>query len=71
MKTRTVTIQQTNMYCQKCFTNVIKALSKIEKIIFLDIDMVHKCIRIKYKDSMLDKNEVRYLIDKAIITGRI
>lgn len=71
MKTRTVTIQQSNMYCQKCFNNVIKALSKIENIIFLDIDMVNKCIKIKYKDSVLDNNEVRYLIDKAITTGRI
>jgi len=71
MKTRTITIQQTNMYCQKCLNNVIKALSKIEKIIFLDIDMVNKCIRIKYKDSVLDNNEVRYLINNAIITGRI
>jgi Copper chaperone len=59
------------MYCQKCFNNVIKALSKIENIIFLDIDMVNKCIKIKYKDSVLDNNEVRYLIDKAITTGRI
>lgn len=71
MKTRKITIQQTNMYCQKCLNNVVMALSKIENIESLDINMENKCIKIKYKDSMLDNNSVRYLIDKAITTGRI
>lgn len=71
MKTRNITIQQTNMYCQKCFNNVIMALSKIEKIESLDINMENKYIKIKYKDSILDNNSVRYLIEKAITTGMI
>lgn len=71
MKTRSMTIQQSNMYCQNCLNNVIKVISKIEKIIFLDIDMVNKCIKIKYKDNLLDNNKIRYLIDKAITTGGI
>ncbi len=71
MKTRSLTLHQTNMYCQKCLNNVIKALSKIEKIEFLDIDMVHKYIKIKYQDSMLDNNGIRLIINKAITTGRI
>lgn len=71
MKTKKMTIQQTNMYCQKCLNNVVKALSKIEKIESLDINMENKYIKIKYKDSMLDNKSVRYLIDKAITTGRI
>jgi len=71
MKARSMTIHQTNMYCQKCFDNVIRALSKIERIEFLDIDMINKNIKIKYKDSMLDNSGVRFLINKAITTGRI
>ncbi len=71
MKTRSVTLHQTNMYCQKCFNNVIRALSKIDKIEFLDIDMVNKNIKIKYQDSMLNNSGVRFLINKAITTGRI
>jgi hypothetical protein len=47
------------------------ALSKIETIEFLDIDMINKWIKIKYKDSKLDNNYVRYLIDRAITTGQI
>ena len=71
MKTRSLKIHQTNMYCQKSFNNVIKALSKIETIEFLDIDMINKWINIRYKDSTLDNKSVRYLIDKAITNGLI
>lgn len=71
MKSRSIKIHQTNMYCQKCFNNVLMALSKIETIEFLDIDMINKWIKIKYKDSKLDNNYVRYLIDRAITTGQI
>lgn len=71
MKIRNMSIHQTNMYCQKCFNNVIIALSKIEKIESLDIDMESKFIKIKYRDSVLNNNSVRYLIDKAITTGRV
>lgn len=71
MKTRIMNIQQTNMYCQKCFNNVVIALSKIERIESLDINMENKYIKIKYKDSYLDNNRIRSLIDKAITTGRI
>lgn len=71
MKIRHLTIHQTNMYCQKCFNNEIKALSKIEKIEPLDIDMENKYIKIKYRDNVLDNNSVRYLIDRAITTGQV
>jgi copper chaperone CopZ len=40
MKARSIKIRQANMYCQKCLNNVIMALSKIETIEFLDIDMM-------------------------------
>jgi copper chaperone CopZ len=70
MRTRTMKIQQTNMYCQKCFHNVIRALSNIDTIEFLDIDMINKNIKIKYKDSDLNNNGIRYLINKAITTGK-
>jgi copper chaperone CopZ len=59
------------MYCQKCLNNVIKAVSKIEKVEFLDIDMVSKCIKLKYRDSVLDNNGIRLLINQAITTGRV
>lgn len=71
MKLRNLTLYQTNMYCQKCFNNVIKALSKIEMIELLDIDMVHKYIKIKYRDSLLDNNDIRRLINRAITTGQV
>ena len=71
MKTRRLIIQQTNMYCQKCLNNVVKAVSKIEKIEFLDIDMEGKCIKLKYRDSILDNNGIRLLINQAITTGQV
>lgn len=71
MKYTCIKINQTNMYCQKCFNNVIRAISKIEKIIFLDINMSAKSIKLIYRDSSFDKDDICYLIDKAIKTGQV
>lgn len=71
MKTRSLKIHQTNMYCQKCFNNAIIAISAIDNIKSLDIDMVNKNINIIYKDSTLDNERIRNMINKAITTGHL
>jgi len=59
------------MYCQKCFNNAIIAISAIGDIKSLDIDMVNKNINIIYKDSTLDNERIRNMINKAITTGHL
>lgn len=71
MKTKFITLHHTNMYCQNCFNNVILALSEIETIEFLNIDMINRCLKIKYKDSKLDNNSIRSLVNNAVTSGRI
>ena len=53
MKTKSIEIQQSNMYCQKCFNNVNIAISKIQNIEFLDINMADRIIKIIYQDKDL------------------
>lgn len=59
------------MYCQKCFNNAIIAISAIDNIKSLDIDMVNKNINIIYKDSTLDNERICNMINKAITTGHL
>ena len=70
MKTKSIEIQQSNMYCQKCFNNVIIAISKIQNIEFLDINMADKIIKIIYQDKDLSTKKVQMLINKAIVTEK-
>lgn len=71
MAFKSIEIHQSNMYCQHCFYNVVKAISQIDSIKYLDINMSDKTIKIKYQDKTLNNKSIRYFINKAIITGRI
>lgn len=51
--------------------NAIIAISAIDDIKSLDIDMVNKNINIIYKDSTLDNERIRNMINKAITTGHL
>ena len=67
METKKLVIHQENMHCQQCLNNIIMVLSHIKKIIFLDINMESGTIKLKYQDEVLDNNQIRYMIECAIL----
>ncbi|MDF2819839.1 MAG: Heavy-metal-associated domain [Clostridiales bacterium] len=69
MGVKKIEIHQVNMYCQHCFNNVVRAVSKIKEIMYLDINMNEKTIIIKYQDDSLNNNDIRQFINKALTTG--
>lgn len=69
MQTKSIEIHQTNMFCSRCLYNVLMALSKVDHIKDLDIDLNSKMIKMKYQDDELSNKEIRCMINKAITTG--
>lgn len=69
MKPIKLTIHQKNMYCDKCLINVLKALSVVDKIESLGIDLENKRITLEYEDERFGKDAIRKMIDQAITRG--
>lgn len=66
MITKKIQIYEDRIQCQKCLENIIMILSQIKRILFLDINMESKMIRLKYQDDEIDNNEIIYLIECAV-----
>ncbi|WHH59979.1 heavy metal-associated domain-containing protein [Petroclostridium sp. X23] len=71
MKTHTVRLKQSNMLCHKCVLNVAKALSRMNGIQELDINLEKKEIKIVYSDENIDREKITEIVNKAILTGKV
>lgn len=67
----TVKLKQSNMLCNRCLTNVVKALSYIEGIKELNVDLDKKLIKITYENENFSKKVIQKIINDSIIHGKI
>lgn len=67
----TVKLKQNNMLCNRCLTNVVKALSLIEGIQELNVNLDKKLIRITYENDKFSKKVIQKIINDSIIHGKV
>lgn len=70
MNSHTVKLKQTNMLCNKCVLHVLKALTKLDGIQELEVDLEKKLIRIEYLDWNVTKEMIELMVTNAIEGGR-
>ncbi|MEL7647618.1 MAG: heavy-metal-associated domain-containing protein [Sedimentibacter sp.] len=67
----TVKLKQSNMLCNRCLTNVVKALSLIEGIKELNVNLDKKSIKITYENENFSKEVIQKIINESIVHGRV
>lgn len=67
----TVKLKQSNMLCNKCLTNVVKALSLIEGIQELNVNLDKKLVKITYENDKFSKKVIQKIINDSIIRGKV
>lgn len=67
----TVKLKQSNMLCNRCLTNVVKALSLIEGIQELNVDLDKKLISVTYENDKFSKKTVIKMINDSIVCGKV
>nr|WP_312578865.1 heavy-metal-associated domain-containing protein [Sedimentibacter sp.] len=67
----TVKLKQSNMLCNKCLTNVVKALSLIEGIQELNVNLDKKLVKITYENDKLSKKVIREIINDSIVHRKV
>ncbi|MBZ4646630.1 MAG: copper chaperone [Petroclostridium sp.] len=71
MKTHIVKLKQSNMLCHRCVLNVVKALSQIQGIQELSVNLEEKRIKIAYNDQNVSREMIKEIVDEAIIKGKV
>lgn len=71
MKIYTVKLRQDNMLCRKCLLNVIKALSLVDGIQELDVNLENKSIKIAYDNEKFSRQTLQDIVNEAIIKGKV
>jgi len=59
------------MLCNRCLTNVVKALSLIEGIQELNVNLDKKLVKITYENDKLSKKVIREIINDSIVDGKV
>jgi len=59
------------MLCNRCLTNVVKALSLIEGIQELNVNLDKKLVKITYENDKLSKKVIREIINDSIVHGKV
>ncbi len=59
------------MLCNKCLTNVVKALSLIEGIQELNVNLDKKLVKITYENDKLSKKVIREIINDSIVHRKV
>ncbi len=67
----TVKLKQSNMLCNRCLTNVVKALSLIEGIQELNVDLNKKLVKVTYENEKFSKRLIQKIINDSIIYGKV
>lgn len=71
MKVHTVSLKQENMLCRKCLLNVVKALSQIDGIQELDVNLENKRIKIVYDNERISRQIIQDIVNESIIRGKV
>ena len=71
MKMHSVNLKQDNMLCRKCLLNVVKALSLIDGIHELDVNLEKKSIKIIYDNKKFSRQIIQEIVDESIIRGKV
>lgn len=67
----TVKLKQSNMLCNRCLTNVVKALSVIEGIQELNVNLDKKLVKITYENDKFSKEVIQKIINDSIVHGKV
>ncbi|GHU78118.1 hypothetical protein FACS1894188_13100 [Clostridia bacterium] len=64
-----IEFRQSNMYCNICFMNAVNALTKIDVVQQLDVDLQSKTIRLQMDSAAMGKKNIQELVNKAVKGG--
>lgn len=67
----TVKLKQSNMLCNRCLTNVVKALSPLEGIKELNVNLDKKLVKITYENENLSRKMIQKIINDSIVYGKV
>ncbi len=59
------------MLCGRCVLNVVKALSNIEGIQELDINLEERRVKIIYDNNKFSRQKILYMVNEAINKGKV
>lgn len=59
------------MLCGRCVLNVFKALSNIEGIQELDINLEERRVKIIYDNNKFSRQKILYMVNEAINKGKV
>lgn len=59
------------MLCERCVLNVVKALSNIEGIQELDINLEERRVKIIYDNNKFSRQKILYMVNEAINKGKV
>lgn len=71
MRMHTINLKQVDMLCHKCLLNVVKAISHIDGIQELDVDLESKKIKISYDNDKFSRQIIQDIISQAIVKGKV
>ncbi|ETI91227.1 MAG: hypothetical protein Q607_CBUC00032G0024 [Clostridium butyricum DORA_1] len=59
------------MLCHRCLMNVVKTLSSLQGLTDVDVNLESKKIKITYKDKNVSKDDIKYIVNKSILSGKM
>lgn len=71
MKSYSISFKQHNMLCDRCLINVVKTLSSLQGLEEIDVNLDSKKIKITYRDEHVSKDDIKYIVNKSILSGKI
>lgn len=71
MKSYIVSFKQHNMLCDRCLINVVRTLSLLQGLEKIDVNLDSKRIKITYRDEHVSKDDIKYIVNKSILSGKI
>jgi len=71
IKVHTIKLKQDNMLCSKCLLNVVRALSYIEGIQELDVNLVNKSVKVLYENERFSRQKIQKIVNESVIKGKV
>ena len=59
------------MLCHRCLMTVVKTLSSVEGLEEIHVDLESKKIKITYKDENISKDEIKDIVNRSILSGKV
>lgn len=71
MKNYSLSFKQKNMLCHRCLMNVVRTLNSVEGLEEIHVDLESKKIKITYKDEDISKDDIKDIVNKSILSGKV